>query len=161
MFNKNELNEFYRYCTVLTSNVDDAYDLLQTSLEKFLHSKTDKIISKNNYMRTIIRNQFIDQYRTINKYQFENFDENNITEINEETSLLEEIAINNEEAELVWEILTNSEREIMYLWAIHGLSTTEVAKFLGAPKGTIVSKISRLRKKVVSQLKIDIGLGAA
>ena len=156
MFDKSELNELYRYCVVLISNEDDAYDLLQSSLEKYLRYQPKHISAKKSYMKTIIRNQFIDQFRNNKKFEAENFNEDKITNISEGVSSLEKMAINKEEAETIWKLLTSSEREIMYLWAIQGFTTSEVAEYLNTPKGTIVSKISRLRKKVVTQLSLKM-----
>ena len=161
MFDKTELNEFYRYCVVLINNEDDAYDLLQTALEKYLRTLPKQISAKKSYMKTIIRNQFIDQYRSNKKFETEIFDEDKITNISEGISSLEKITIDKEESELIWSLLTSSEREIMYLWAIQGFTTSEIAVFLNMPKGTIVSKISRLRKKVIKQLSSNTEYGAA
>ena len=151
MFDKNELNQLYRYCYALVDNEADAYDLLQSSLEKYIRATPENVSNRNSYMRKIIRNQFIDQYHANKKMESEEFNENNITNINDELSSLEKIVINKEEAEIIWNLLDFSEREIMYLWAIQGFTTSEVAGFLGIPKGTIVSKVSRLRKRVISQ----------
>ena len=161
MFDKKELNEFYRYCVVLIKNEDDAYDLLQTALEKYLRSNIKSISSKKSYMKTIIRNQFIDQYRSTKNFESEIFDEDNITHISDGISSLEKMTIDKEEADNIWKLLSSSEREIMYLWAIQGYSTSEVANYLNTPKGTIVSKISRLRKKVVNQLSANTEYGVA
>ena len=120
MFNKSELSQLYRYCYVLVDNEADAYDLLQTSLEKYLRSSSKTIVSEKSYMRKIIRNQFIDQYHKTKKLEFEMFDENKITNINDELSSLEKIMIDKEDAETIWSLLDFSEREIMYLWAIQG-----------------------------------------
>lgn len=161
MFNKSELNQLYRYCYVLVDNEADAYDLLQTSLEKYLRSASKTIVAEKSYMRKIIRNQFIDQYHKSKKIEIEMFDENKITNIHDELSSLESIMINKEDAEFIWNLLDSSEREIMYLWAIQGFTTSEVAEYLDIPKGTIVSKVSRLRKRVISQISTSMEGGAA
>ena len=36
----------------------------------------------------------------------------------------------------------------MYLWAVEGYSTSELAEFLEMPRGTLLSKIHRLRIRV-------------
>ncbi len=161
MFDKTELNKFYRYCFILVDNEADAYDLLQTALEKYLRSPPNQDSAKKYYMRTIIRNQFIDQYRSSQKFSVEIFDENIVTSISDGVASLEEIAINEDEAHTIWNLLDSSEREIMYLWAIQGFTTAEVAKYLDIPKGTIVSKVSRLRKRIISQISSNIEYGAA
>ena len=159
MFDKTELNQFYRYCFVLVDNEADAYDLLQTALEKYLRSPPDQISAKKSYMRKIIRNQFIDQYRNAKKVELEMFDENIVTNINDGISSLEDIVINKEDAGMIWSLLDASEREIMYLWAIQGFTTSEVAEYLNIPKGTVVSKVSRLRKRVTNQISSHMEYG--
>ena len=161
MFEKDELNQLYQYCNVLTGHDANAFDLLQSSLEKYLRHPPNDVHAKMSYMRTIIRNQFIDQYRDLQKNEFKEFDDDTVTNINDGLSTFEEIVINEESASLVWALLDSAEREIMYLWAIQGLTTAEVATYLDIPKGTVVSKISRLRKKVTSQLLSDIESGVA
>lgn len=160
MFDESELNQFYRYCFVLVSNENDAYDLLQTALEKYLRAPPSHNSARKSYLRKIIRNQFIDQYRSNRKVAVETFDENVIMDINEELSPLENILATREDAEKIWNLLDASEREIMYLWAIQGFTTLEVAKYLSMPKGTVVSKVSRLRKRVISQLSSSMEYGA-
>jgi RNA polymerase sigma-70 factor (ECF subfamily) len=160
MFDKNQITTLYRYCHVLTNHEANAYDLLQTALEKCLRHPPNELRAKMSYMRTIIRNKFIDQYRDAQKIELQEFDENIVTNIHDELSSFEDILISQESAKIIWALFDSSEREIMYLWAIQGLTTAEVAQFLDIPKGTIVSKISRLRKKVTSQLSTDIEYGA-
>ena len=160
MFDKNDLNKLYRYCYVLTNHEANAYDLLQSSLEKCLHHPPKNIKAKFSYIRTIIRNQFIDECRNAQKAELQEFDETTVTYIHGELSSFEDIIINEESASIVWALFDSTEREIMYLWAIQGLTTEEVAHFLDIPKGTVVSKISRLRKKVTSQLADSIEYGA-
>lgn len=158
MFDKTELNQLYRYCFVLADNEADAYDLLQSALERYLRSPPNDYSVKKSYMRTIIRNLFIDQYRSKQKFEYEEFDENKVTNINDEISSLESILIKQEEASEIWHELNTSEREIMYLWAILGYSTSEVSNYLDIPKGTIVSKVSRLRKKIMRKIKPEVKL---
>lgn len=161
MFDKIELNQLYRYCFVLTNNEANAYDLLQSALEKCLRSPPKNESARISYMHTIIRNLFIDQYRSSQHFEYEEFDENNITNIHDELSSLETIMIKQEEAAIIWRTLNTSEREIMYLWAILGFSTSEVSKYLDMPKGTIVSKVSRLRKKVIGKINSDVKMSTA
>lgn len=158
-FDRSELDQFYRYCFVLVDNEDDAYDLLQTALEKYLRAPPSRNSAKKSYLRKIIRNQFIDQYRSKKKVAWEEFDENVVMNINEELSLLESISATREEAEKIWNLLDASEREIMYLWAVQGFTTSEVAKYLDMPKGTVMSKVSRLRKRIINQLSLNTGYG--
>jgi RNA polymerase sigma-70 factor (ECF subfamily) len=52
-------------------------------------------------------------------------------------------------------MLNPVEREILYFWAIEGFSTTEVAKIMKMPKGTVLSKIHRMRIAIKQRFSID------
>lgn len=148
MFDKSQLNQLYRYCYALTLHTDNAYDLLQTSLEKYLKQapNTTNQSSRSAYLRKIIRNQFIDDARRAKCVPFEPFDETEITPI--DIQPLDNLLINEVLVDQIWEVLNTSEREIIFLWAIQGYTAKEIASELDAPRGTILSKIHRLRQKV-------------
>lgn len=62
MFNKDALQQLYRYSYSLTCDEHDAYDLLQGALEKFikLNVEANQPVA---YMKRIIYNRFIDECR--------------------------------------------------------------------------------------------------
>ncbi len=73
MFTNEELNKQFRYCIALTGDEAQAYDLLQDSLESFLRGG-DHARSSVAYLRVIIRNRYIDQFRKEASAQFFSFD---------------------------------------------------------------------------------------
>jgi RNA polymerase sigma-70 factor, ECF subfamily len=150
-FNQTELDKLFRYCFALTQKEDAAFDLLQSSLEKFLKKPPYELISENNYIRIIIRNNFIDQYRKDARYQFETFNEEtgNFTDFDIKT--LETIIINEDEVEKILQLLSPLDREILYLWSVEGYSTDQLSQILKIPKGTILSRITRLRVKIIHE----------
>ena len=149
MFNKEILQKLYRYSYSLTSSESDAYDLLQASLEKFI--KSDVVANEPTaFIKKIIYNQFIDECRRKNIIQFEALEDTTLpSDIDVQT--LEDLLVNEDMAEKILLSLEPDEREIMYCWAIEGFSTSEIATKLEKPKGTILSKIYRLRKKLIEQ----------
>ncbi len=149
MFDKEILQQLYRYSYSLTCDEHDAYDLLQTSLEKFIQS--DVVANQPAaYMKRIIYNRFIDECRRQKIVQFENLEETTLpTDFDVQT--LEELHINEDMADQILQSLEPDEREIMYCWAIEGYSTSEIADKLEKPRGTILSKIYRMRKKLIEQ----------
>lgn len=178
MFDKQQLNQLYRYCYVLTVHRDDAYDLLQSALEKYLKNPPNASYSELHsmfaYIRRIIRNQFIDNIRRINSVRFESLDvdaQGNAQEVgvnyeganyldNQDviainSSALDEMLINEERVEWIWSVLNATEREIVFLWAVEGYTAAEVATELDIPRGTVLSRIHRLRKKINSKLAED------
>ncbi len=148
MFNQEALNQLYRFCYSLTTDETNAYDLLQNSLEKFLKSSTEK---ENNlaFMYRIIRHQFIDDYRKRNKHPSVSFDEQDYIDFDVKT--LESISIDEDLIEQVLKYLDPLEREILFYWAIEGYTTQQIANMLAMPKGTVLSKIHRMRQRIKQQ----------
>lgn len=149
MFDKEVLQQLYRYAYSLTCDEHDAYDLLQGAIEKFIKSNT---VAKQAtaYIKKIIYNRFIDDCRRQKIVQFENLEEAALP-ADFDVQTLEELLVNEDMAEQILQSLEPEEREIMYCWAIEGFSTSEIAKKLEKPKGTILSKIYRMRKKLIEQ----------
>lgn len=144
MFDRDMLNRLYRYSFALAGNESDAFDLLQSSIEKYLRAGAVPIKNEVAYIKKIIRNQYIDQYRKQNRVDIEQFDEA-VTYVDMDTKPLEQIIASQLQVESVWQQLSSSEREIMYFWAVEGYTTSELAEFLEVPRGTLLSKIHRLR----------------
>ena len=155
MFNQDSLNRLYRFCYSLTTDESSAYDLLQNSLEKFLKSKTKKENSLA-FMYRIIHHQFIDDYRKQAKHQFVPFEEQDYIDFDIKT--LESISIDNDLIEQVLEYLEPMEREILFYWAIEGYTTQEIADMLKMPKGTVLSKIHRMRLRIKQQFNEELDL---
>jgi RNA polymerase sigma-70 factor (ECF subfamily) len=154
MLNKQQLNKLYQYSYSLTTNSDDAYDLLQTGLEKYLRKNTNNITNEMAYIRQIIRNQFIDQQRRKKCITFESIEADKYqTTLAIDTSSLEQIVIVEEQAKMVWELLSTSEREIIYLWAIEGYTAKQISDETRVPRGTILSRIHRLKHRIGNQFK--------
>lgn len=62
MLNNEQFNKLYQYGLSLCQNEDRAYDLLQSSLEKYL-SKNISIEHPMPYLRTMMRNCYFDEQR--------------------------------------------------------------------------------------------------
>lgn len=147
MFDRELLDSLYRYCFTLVADENEAYDLLQSSIEKYLKVDAGEIENKRAYMKRIIRNQYIDECRKRAKVTEEEFDES-VTYVDINTNSLEKIVATQYQVEAVWRKLNASEREIMYFWAVEGYTTNELAEFLDMSRGTLLSKIHRLRKRL-------------
>lgn len=144
---RDALNHLFQYALSLTANRDDAYDLLQTALEKLIKSKANSDCSKA-YIRTIIRNQFIDQQRRNNILVFEQLEDDNISLL--ATDPLEKAIINRNQIENLMNNLNPAEREALFLWAVNGLTASEIARETGEPRGTILSRLYRIKQKVAT-----------
>ena len=144
MFSEKDLNGYFRYCMALVRDEAESYDLLQDSLEKFLR-KGSAAKSSRAYFLRIIRNQFIDRYRESIRFEKMELSEN-IVSTNEYD--LERLMVNKGETELILKSLNSEDRELIYLWAVEGYTISELAEFLKRPRGTLLSKLHRLKIKL-------------
>ncbi len=147
MFDQALLNRLYRYCRSLCEQDSDAFDLLQNAVERCLKSPPENPAAIYSYAMRTIRNVFIDQYRRKQKLTFEVFDEARQA-VDYDIASLEDIVLDRIELDQVWPTLSVVEREILFLWAVEGYSTDEVARQLEKPRNTILSIIHRLRKRL-------------
>lgn len=152
LFSREQMNILYQYCFSLTADETQSYDLLQAGLEKYLRADVNHVNNKIAYVRKVIRNHYIDECRRNYNLELEEFDDS-VAYLDAGTDSLETIAATRCQLEAVWAKLTTTEREIMYLWAIEGYTVNELAEFMGIPKGTLLSKIHRLRKRLVDLFK--------
>jgi len=149
-FNRFELNKLYRYGYALCTNQDDAYDLLQYALEKYL-LKSSGFGHANAlaYVRTTMRNRFIDEYRKSTRFPEDEYDDGSLVAIDE--SSLEDVVIAQLDFEIIWKELNTVEREVLYYWAIEGMSAQEIANQIDTPRGTVLSRLYRIRKRFDSR----------
>lgn len=151
MFQRDEWNSLYRYCYSLTKQSDQAYDLLHGAVEKYLRNPAadpDKALA---YLRRIARNLFIDQYRRQQLVREESIEDSAAIDMG--THNLEQIMINQQELELVWQSLSAEESELVFLWAVEGMTAQAISDELDVPRGTVLSRIHRLRKKLTTLLR--------
>jgi RNA polymerase sigma-70 factor (ECF subfamily) len=150
MFDRDTLNRLYRYCRSLSDQESDAFDLLQTSLERCIKKPPRDGQVFVAYAMTVIRNAFFDQLRSRARVALEPFDEDTVT-VDFDLASLENTALDRNELEQVWTEMTVVEREILYLWAVEGYSTDEVAKHLQKPRNSVLSIVHRMRKRLRQQ----------
>ena len=161
MFDKDELNKFYRYAISLTQDGELAYDLLQTALERYLKKPSKPVEKPCAYLKTIIRNLFIDHERRkkvvpmISIDNEEALNSENYIEPTDDRSM-DDILITQQQAVQLTELLTPEENELLYLWAVEEYSTAEIAVISQQPKGTVLSKLHRLKKRVREQFAADM-----
>ncbi len=152
IFDREVLQKLYRYACTLCTNKDDAYDLLQYALEKYLHEQSDnKKGSEISYVRTIIRNRFIDGYRRKKRFPEESYDDESTVAI--DVTSLEDTVLAQVELEIMWQKFDPFEREILYYWAVEEMTAQEISEQINKPRGTVLSRIYRLRKKIKTATK--------
>jgi len=158
-FDEASLQQFYQYSYALTGEAQNAYDLLQGALEKYLRLKVTPDCPAA-YMKRIIHNHFVDGYRRLQAVPMESFDEGNIpADFDERT--LERVAIASDLVEQMFRFLHPAEREILYLWAIEGMTTAQIAEQLDVPRGTILSRVYRMRQRLIAEFGAAYSDGVA
>ena len=146
-FDKPRLDRLYQFCLSLTVHQADAYDLLQTGLEKYLRNPPQVTAAAESYMYKILHNTFIDQWRQKSRVNNESYEDDQHS-MDFDIATLESIYINKQTVNILLAALEPEDQEILFLWAVEEYSTREVAEILSMPKGTVLSRIYRLRKKL-------------
>ncbi|MCL1059411.1 sigma-70 family RNA polymerase sigma factor [Shewanella gelidimarina] len=152
MMDRELLQSLYRYCLCLTRHNAQAEDLLQTAIERWLKSEA-KPEHLRAYLRTVIRHQFIDDCRRLKIIDFEPIDDHDPALLDE--TCLEEVELQHDLIEYLFSQLNAAEREVLYLWAVEGYSAAEIAKDLGQPRGTILSRLHRIKIKSVDIMQLS------
>lgn len=148
VLNEAQLQQLYQYAIVLSQHRDDAYDLLQSAIESYLVTVkrgSPTIDCPEAYVRTLIRNRYIDHYRYRQRWSGESFEEQALYDISPVD--LEKVVIDSRELEHLWAKLSVEDRDILYHWAVLGYSTDEACALMNMPRGTFLSRIHRLRKR--------------
>jgi RNA polymerase sigma-70 factor (ECF subfamily) len=151
MLDRPALQRLFRYGFSLTHDEDAAYDLLQDALEVSLRKAPKKADAFMRYVQSIMRNRFIDQYRHDHRHPTVNFDDNDNQPVNIDPRVLEDIVIAEHEAESIMNALEPLERELLFFWAMEGYTAQEIADRTDSPRGTVLSRIHRLRQKILRQ----------
>ncbi len=147
------LQKLYRYAYALTADENDAYDLLQSAIETSLNKPAKSIEKSNSYIRMIIKNRYIDSYRHQQSFPHEHFDDHTPVNLNE--SSLENMMIASYDLALLWEKLDVLDREVLYFWAVEGFSIQEISEKLDISRGTLLSRIHRLRRRIQAKAELE------
>lgn len=160
MFDKEILNRLFRYACSLTKDQDQAFDLVQSGIEKMLRRNTNRIDNTMAYLMRAIRNEFIDQARQNNLYQMLPINEDSSNYLYEVESdlTLDDILIQNEDLDLLLSKLSVIESELLYLWAVEEYTFDEIAQLQDLSRGTVLSRMSRMKKRIKLELQDKISV---
>ena len=131
----------FRYALSLTHNQHEAEDLVQDVWLK-LYINGREIKSKSLFF-TSIRNLFIDRYRKKKLVIVEQFDESEFSDVDIKDFSFDEI-------EKCLEKLRPEEREALFLSGVEEYTASEIAELTNQSRSTVLSLISRGRKKFIS-----------
>lgn len=153
MLDRPTLQRLYRYGFSLTRNEDAAYDLLQDALEISLRKAPVNDNATISYVQRIMRNRFIDQYRREQRHPTVSYEDNNNQPVSIDPQVLEDIVIAEYEVESIMALLEPLERELLFFWAVEGYTAQEIADRTDSPRGTVLSRIHRLRQKILRHME--------
>ena len=151
MLDRPVLQRLFRYGFSLTHDEDAAYDLLQDALEISLRKTPDNSAATMPYVQRIMRNRFIDQYRRDHRHPTVSFDDTDKQPIVIDPRVLEDMVVAEHEVESIMAMLEPLERELLFLWAVEGCTAQEIADRTDKSRGTVLSRIHRLRQKILMQ----------
>lgn len=142
-----------RYSRSLSDTIPDADDLLQDSLASALGSQGSwRGKNLKSWLMTIMTNQNRNRRRRRRRRNapgFTNMEHaDNVAAENPQNDPLERTHLRN-----AINLLSDENRAVLMLVAVEGYSYAEVANILGIPLGTVMSRLSRARKKVAETLE--------
>lgn len=143
---RTSLDKLYRYAYTLTANQADAYDLLHNAIETSLNRPSETTEKNIAYLRAIMRNRFIDEYRHNQSFPHEDLDDHSPVSLSE--SSLEDVVIASHDLAVLWQTIKPVDREVLFFWAVEGFSMREISEKLEISRGTLLSRIHRLRKRL-------------
>ncbi len=144
------LQDGFRFALSLTHSKEEAEDLVQESWIK-LYERSGKIESRA-LLFTVIRNRFIDIWRKKSSVNMVNFDavpeQEGVNTNPDDKMLLDRVHSALDE-------LKPKEREALYLQCMEEYTASEISELTGQPRGTVLSLISRGRKKLTDILGLS------
>ena len=142
-----------RFARSLAGNPADADDLVQSTVERVLDRGVPEDVNVLRWMFKVCRNLHIDELRA--------------REVRRKAALLPELAeeptvsgeavaigaLSLREVDRAMAELSEEQRAVLALVAIEGLTYREAAEALGAPIGTIMSRLARARAALADRLQ--------
>jgi RNA polymerase sigma-70 factor (ECF subfamily) len=153
----------YNYALRMTSNSDDAHDLVQETFLKAYRfwDKYEKGTNIKAWLFRILKNSYINRYRketkepdTVNYEDIQNFYHTIRYQSSDPNDLQEKIfgGLLEDDVARALESLPEDFRTVVILCDIEGLTYEEIAEFADCPIGTVRSRIHRGRKMLQVKL---------
>jgi RNA polymerase sigma factor (sigma-70 family) len=160
----NHLNASYNLAKWLTQNEHDAEDIVQDAyLRAIRHFGNFQGGEGRAWLLTIVRNLCYDSMRRRNvRERTASFDEELHNTGPTNTSDPEACLLQKERAEILRQALTELPlelREVLVLRELEELSYREIADIAKVPMGTVMSRLSRARKRLQQVLYLPANVG--
>ena len=136
----------YRYAIALTGEREQAYDVVHTAVTQWLSAATAAVENPLAYFLRIVRNTFLADQRRAAQMRWSPIEDVEAV-IPADLRALEDVQLERAWLERVWADFTAAEREVLFLWAVEGYTVDEISAQTGAPRGTLLARMHRLRRK--------------
>lgn len=145
-----EIRAFAR--SICQSSVE-AEDIVQDAMERALRSDTrpSDLAGLRFWMFRVVRNLFYDEVRKRRVRQEYSATQKRLSGRDYGAATQEQDVL----LRLAFEKLTPEYKEILFLVDVLGLKYAEAAKVIGAPPGTVMSRVSRARRALVDLVGRD------
>ena len=140
----------YRYALSLTHHPQDAEDLIQQASMQVLQKK-GRLVGRN-YLFASIRNLYIDEYRKIRRRRTDRSDDEGV--IDPATPHPEDVE-RRLDLHAILGCLQPEEREALFLNSVEGYTAEEISQLTGQPRGTVLSHLSRAKRRVRDRHNAD------
>lgn len=140
----------FRYARSLGADRNLALDLVQTVIVKALAGAREDIEEPVAYLLTGVRHAFFSEIRrekTASWSSLEDFEGVIATDLQP----LEEMVIARDTLRHAWGALGPAERELLHLWAVEGYTVDEISEHTQTPRGTLLARLHRLRRRLADQ----------
>lgn len=148
----NELPRLRRFAYSLTGIKEDADDLLQSVVERLLERGIPDDADVKQWCYRVCKNMWIDEIRrreVRRRAMGESHDDCVLHESGEADYIREQDV---KRVKLAMNTLPESQRIVLCLVAVEEMSYAEAAAILEVPVGTVMSRLSRARQKLVDKL---------
>jgi RNA polymerase sigma-70 factor (ECF subfamily) len=145
----------FRYACALGADRDLALDLVQTALVKGMGNPGRRMDNPLAYLMTSVRHCFYSEYRKRGGRDHTSFDDIEGV-IATDLKPLEEMMIERDALRQAWSKLTPIERELLHLWAVEGHSLEEISTATETPRGTLLARLHRLRKRLAEHQTLNV-----
>lgn len=136
----------YRYAIALCGEREAAYDLVHTAVIYWLAAARAQVENPLAYFLRIVRNTFLADRRRAAQMQWSTLEDAG-TVVAVDLRPLEDVHLERAWLEQAWTEMSAAEREVLFLWAVEGYTVDEISAQTGAPRGTLLARMHRLRRK--------------
>lgn len=141
-----------RFCLALTGRDHDADDLLQATVERLLSRGAPPDADLAKWSFRVCKNIWIDEIRSRKVRQATPIDDApDVNPVDGERTALAQLSFNQVRGAL--EDLPDEQRLAISLVALEGYSYKEAAEIMGAPIGTVMSRLSRARTALANMFE--------